>query len=102
MLIHSADPAPFWQAKDGQNERLFELMERPGRYHGPEATPTFQQIIDEQHDIFRKHPGTTFINAHLGWMGNNLGHLGRLFDELPNVNTEIGAVLAVPGPDSLR
>ena len=97
VLIHSADPAPFWQAKDAENERLFELMERPGRYHGPDARPTFEEIIAEQHNIFRKHRNTTFINAHLGWFGNDLDRLGALFDELPNVHSEIGAVLAELG-----
>ena len=51
----------------------------------------------EQHDLFRKHPGTRFISAHLGWMGNDLARLGALLDELPNLTTEIGAVLAELG-----
>jgi predicted TIM-barrel fold metal-dependent hydrolase len=97
VLIHSADPAQFWQPKDGQNERLYELIERPGRLRDPETNPPWEQIIAEQHNVFRKHPDTTFINAHLGWMGNDLGRLGDLLDELPNVNTEIGAVLAELG-----
>ena len=97
VLIHTADPAPFWQVKDKSNERLFELMERPGRYQGPDAEPTFEELLAEQHDVFRKHPDTIFINAHLGWLGNDLGRLGALLDELPNVYTEIGAVLAELG-----
>jgi uncharacterized protein len=51
----------------------------------------------EQHRVFRKHAKTRFINAHLGWMGNDLARLGTLLDELPNVYTEIGAVLAELG-----
>ena len=97
VLIHTADPAPFWQDRDDQNERLFELMERPGRYRDPDLFPPFEQIMGEQHVMFRKHPGTTFINAHLGWMGNDLARLGELMDELPNMHTEIGAVLAELG-----
>ncbi len=97
VLIHSADPAQFWLPKDGQNERLFELIERPGRIRPPDSNPPWEQIIGEQHDVFRRHPGTTFINAHLGWMGNDLARLGQLLDELPNVYTEIGAVLAELG-----
>lgn len=97
VLIHSADPAPFWQPKDGENERLYELMERPDRYRDPAENPPWAEIIAEQHDVFRKHPGTKFINAHLGWLGNDLARLGRLFDELPNVYSEIGAVLAEIG-----
>jgi uncharacterized protein len=97
VLIHSADPAPFWQPRDAANERLLELMERPGRWRDPAEHPPFEQILAEQHDVFRKHPGTTFIDAHLGWLGHDLGRLGRLLDELPNVHTEIGAVLAELG-----
>ena len=51
----------------------------------------------EQHRVFRKHPGTKFIDAHLGWFGNDLERFGKLFDELPNVYTELGAVLAELG-----
>jgi predicted TIM-barrel fold metal-dependent hydrolase len=98
VLIHSADPAQFWQPRDADNERLFELMERAGRWHDPaDGGPTFEQIIAEQHALFRRHPETTFINAHLGWFGSDLDRLGRLLDELPNVHTEIGAVLAELG-----
>ena len=49
--------------------------------------------MNEQWNMFRKHPRTTFIAAHLAWLGNDLGRLGKLLDELPNVHTEIGAVL---------
>ena len=90
-------PAPFWQPKTGENERLFELMERPGRYRDPALYPPWEQIMGEQHNVFRKHRSTTFISAHLSWMGNDLARLGRLLDELPNMYTEIGAVLAELG-----
>lgn len=97
VLIHTADPAQFWQPKDAENERLFELMERPNRRRDPSTEPSFEELLAEQHDIFRKHPETVFINAHLGWFGNDLDRLGKLFEELPNVHTEIGAVLAELG-----
>lgn len=97
VLIHSADPAPFWQAHDKENERWLELKLRPRRKRDPATGPSWEQIMKEQHNMFRKHPGTNFINAHLGWMGNDLGRLGKLMDELPNMYTEIGAVLAELG-----
>ncbi|HMB53189.1 MAG TPA: amidohydrolase family protein [Thermoanaerobaculia bacterium] len=97
VLIHTADPAPFWQPRDEGNERLLELMQRPGRYRDPAEFPSFEELIGEQHAMFRKHPETTFIAAHLGWFGNDLARLGRLLDEMPNVYTEIGAVLAELG-----
>ena len=53
--------------------------------------------MGEQWNVFRAHPGTTFIAAHLAWLGGDLGRLGDLFDELPNMYAEIGAVLAELG-----
>lgn len=97
VLVHTADPAPFWQARTGDNERLYELIEIPRRYRDPAENVPWEQLIAEQHELFRRHPRTTFINAHLGWLGNDLARLGRLLDELPNVYTEIGAVLAELG-----
>lgn len=95
VLIHSGEPAPFWAPHDRFNERWLELKEYPNRKRPPE--PSWEQIMGEQHNVFRKHPGTTFINAHLGWMGNDLARLGRLLDEIPNMYTELGAVLAELG-----
>jgi uncharacterized protein len=97
ILIHSGEPNSFWKPKDKNNERWLELKQYPSRYRDPEELPSFEEIIAEQHHIFRKHPNTTFINAHLGWFGNDLGRLGELFDELPNVYTELGAVIAELG-----
>ena len=97
VLIHTADPFQFWQKKDKNNERLYELIEKPDRYRDPATNAPFEKLLEEQHAMFRKHPRTQFIDAHLGWMGNDLARLGKLFDEMPNVNTEIGAVLAELG-----
>jgi predicted TIM-barrel fold metal-dependent hydrolase len=97
VLIHSGEPASFWQPKDRENERLLELMERPERYRNPEIVPPWEQIMAEHFNVFRRHAETTFISAHLAWMGNDLERLGGLLDELPNVYTEIGAVLAEIG-----
>lgn len=96
VLIHAADPKPFWDAIDNQNERWLELKLHPGRRYD-ETFASWETIIAEQHDVFRKHPKTTFINAHLGWYGNDLKKLGELMDKYPNMYTEIGAVIAELG-----
>ncbi len=95
VLIHTADPAPFWLPHDRYNERWFELKERPGRKQ--EGDPSWDLMIEEQWRMFRKHPETIFLNAHLGWLGNNLKLLGERLDEYPNVYTELGAVVAELG-----
>ena len=97
VLIHSADPKPFWDPMDANNERWLELKLRPGRKRGPEDPASWETIIAEQHDMFRKHPNTTFINAHFGWYANDLEKLGQLLDEIPNMYVECGAIIAELG-----
>ena len=93
VLIHTADPAEFWQPHDRYNERWLELRLRPRRIRPPDRFPPFEQIIGEQHNLFRNHPNTNFIAAHLGWLGHDLGRLGRLLDEIPNMYVGLGAVV---------
>ncbi len=97
VLIHSADPKPFWQPHDENNERWLELKVRPGRKRSDTNPAPWETIIAEQHDIFKRHTNTKFINAHLGWFGNDLGKLGELMDRYPNMYSEIGAVIAELG-----
>ncbi len=97
VLIHSADPKSFWEPHDSLNERWLELKLRPGRKRGPDNPAPWEQIISEQHDIFLKHPNTTFINAHFGWFANHLDHLSLLLDSMPNMHVEFGAVIAELG-----
>lgn len=97
VLIHSADPKSFWDDFDGDNERWLELKTRPGRKRGANNPVPWEQIIQEQHNMFKKHRNTTFINAHMGWYANNLGKLGQLLDAMPNMNVGIGAIIAELG-----
>ncbi len=97
VLIHAADPKSFWDAHNNQNERWLELKLRSRRKRDANVTGSWETIIQEQHTIFRKHKNTKFINAHLGWYGNNLAKLAELMDEMPNMYTEIGAVIAELG-----
>jgi predicted TIM-barrel fold metal-dependent hydrolase len=97
VLIHAADPKPFWDEHDEQNERWLELKVRPNRKRNENDPAPWETIIAEQHDIFKKHPNTKFINAHLGWYANDLAKLASLMDQFPNMYGEIGAVIAELG-----
>lgn len=97
VLIHSADPKPFWDEFDGDNERWLELKTHPRRKRDANNPAPWEQIIQEQHNMFKNHPKTTFINAHMGWYANDLGKLGNLLDEMPNMNVGIGAIIAELG-----
>jgi predicted TIM-barrel fold metal-dependent hydrolase len=97
VLIHAADPKSFWDDFDGDNERWLELKTHPRRKRSAQDPASWEQIISEQHHMFKKHPKTVFINAHMGWYANNLGKLSELMEEIPNMNVEIGAIIAELG-----
>ena len=93
VFIHTADPQEFWQPIDFQNERWLELALFPNRRYPSEQYPPFEQLMTERDNLLRRNPKTTFVIAHMGWHANDLGRLGKLMEELPNVHTEVGAVL---------
>lgn len=97
VLIHTADPKQFWEPMDLKNERLLELETHPGRRRGNDQPAPWLTLIGEQHNMFKKHPSTTFIAAHFGWYANDLGHLDSLLTAMPNVVVEFGAVIAELG-----
>jgi predicted TIM-barrel fold metal-dependent hydrolase len=97
VLIHSADPKPFWMPMDAKNERWLELKIHPDRKRSDTNPAPWEQIIQEQHNVFKKHPKTKFIAAHMGWYPNDLEKLGKLLDEMPNMYVEFGAVIAELG-----
>jgi len=92
VFIHTGDPAEFYKPMDYQNERWLELALFPGRRIPEGQVPRFDSLMAERDKLFRRHPKTTFVAAHLGWQANDLATLGKLLD-LPNVYTEVGAVL---------
>jgi predicted TIM-barrel fold metal-dependent hydrolase len=97
VIIHTADPKPFWQPMDATNERWLELATHPNRKRSAADPAPWDTLIAEQHRLFKNHPKTTFIAAHFGWYPNDLAKLSRLLDEMPNVVVEFGAVIAELG-----
>lgn len=96
VLIHTGEPPAFFLPVDEKNERWLELILHPSRGRLGDGLPDFDTLMAEQHAIFRRHPKTTFISAHLGWYGQDLARLGKLLDEMPNMMTELGAVIYEP------
>ncbi len=94
VFLHLGEPQEFFQPLDATNERWQEMaLFRERRFNDRERYPTFDELMGERDRMLMKHPGTTFILAHMGWHANDLGRLGKLFDKLPNLHAEVGAVL---------
>ena len=93
VFIHTADPQEFFQPIDYTNERWLELSLFSDRRYPQDKFPSFEELMTERDNLFRKHPKTTFVAAHMGWHANDLPRLAKMLDEMPNVYTEVGAVL---------
>ncbi|HKS06960.1 MAG TPA: amidohydrolase family protein [Gemmatimonadaceae bacterium] len=94
VFIHTADPQEFFKSDiNYNNERWLELALFPGRRFPPDRYPAFDSLMAQRDNLFRKHPKTKFVAAHMGWHANDLGRLGKMMTEMPNVYAELGAVL---------
>tara|TARA_B100001093_G_scaffold25211_3_gene22232 strand:- start:5418 stop:6596 length:1179 start_codon:yes stop_codon:yes gene_type:complete len=93
ILIHSGEPIAFFDKIDKYNERWLHAKQRPNSFRPSDKYPDFDLVMMEQYNMFKKNPETIFINAHMGWYGNNLSKLDEQLTSLPNVYTEFGAVI---------
>ncbi|HVX13424.1 MAG TPA: amidohydrolase family protein [Pirellulales bacterium] len=91
VIMHTADPAAFFEPIDETNERWEELHRHPDwSFFGPQW-PTRGELHDARNRIIKRHPGTTFIGAHLANDGEDLAEAGRWLDEYPNLVLEIAS-----------
>jgi predicted TIM-barrel fold metal-dependent hydrolase len=105
VLMHTADPTAFWDPVDAHNERYEELREFPdwGYHDGAwvwnprlarlerEAYPTKAELLSQRANVLARHPGTTFIGAHMGERPEDLEALARELDTHPNFYVDISS-----------
>ena len=93
VFMHTAEPQEFFRPLDHTNERWLELALFPSRRNNGPDDPTFEQLMTERNNVFRRHPKTRFIAAHFGWHANDLARAAKMLDDFPNVTVECGAIL---------
>ncbi|GAB4345683.1 MAG: hypothetical protein Kow0099_26220 [Candidatus Abyssubacteria bacterium] len=96
VLIHTADPPAYWRPVDADNPWRVVLGEMTDWvYHGRENFPSFKVLIAQRNEVLRRHPGTTFIGAHLGseaWDMDVSGVMDTL-EKFPNFFVDASAVI---------
>ena len=97
VLIHVADPVAFFDPVDETNERWEEIGEHPDWAFTSPPFPPFMHILNGLRNLVRRHHKTTFIGAHVGCYGENLGWVGKMLDECPNYYIDISARLGELG-----
>lgn len=91
VIMHTADPAAFFDPVDEKNERWEELHRHPDwSFHGPRF-PSREELHAARNRVIARHPRTTFIGAHLANDGEDLAEAGRWLDKYPNLVLEIAS-----------
>jgi uncharacterized protein len=88
VVAHIADHPSCWKPLD-------VYQERPPQYqhfnlHGKDV-PSHAELIASRNRMVAKHAKTTFIACHLGNQGHDLGALGQMLDQHPNLFLDISA-----------
>jgi predicted TIM-barrel fold metal-dependent hydrolase len=97
ILIHTADPAAFFQPIDERNERWEELHRRPDwSFYGP-SFPKREELLAALNRVIERHPKTTFLAAHVANNAEDLAEVGRWLDKYPNLYIEIASRIAELG-----
>lgn len=97
VLIHTADPAAFFEPIDERNERWEELHRRPDWSFYEPQFPKRQELLKALLRVIERHPKTTFIGAHVASDAEDLAELGRWLDKHPNLYLDIASRIAELG-----
>jgi predicted TIM-barrel fold metal-dependent hydrolase len=101
VLIHTGDPAAFFEPLDETNERLEELLAHPDWSFADERFPRLRTLLDSLEQLVTAQPAVTFIAAHLGFP-EDLGWVDRMLTSHPNFFVDTGARLAELGRQPRR
>ncbi|EMB16297.1 amidohydrolase family protein [Rhodopirellula europaea] len=85
IIIHTADPAAFFDPIDERNERWEELSRHPDwSFHGDEF-PSREELFAARNRMIAKHPNTQFIGAHIANNPEDLATVSEWMDQYPNL-----------------
>mgnify|MGYP002623640392 FL=1 len=91
VIIHTADPAAFFQRIDETNERWEELHRHPDwSFHGKEF-PSREEVLAQRNAVIKRHSATKFIGAHMANNPEDLKTVGQWLDDYPNLYVEIAS-----------
>jgi predicted TIM-barrel fold metal-dependent hydrolase len=85
VIIHTADPAAFFEPVDATNERWEELSRHPDwSFYGGDF-PSRDELLAARNRVIARHPKTQFIGAHVANNAEDLKTVGAWLDRYPNL-----------------
>lgn len=96
VLIHTSEPAAFFEPPDFSNERYEELVAH-AQFSRFGKSPSRDELMAQRERLLARHPQTHFIGAHVGMNEDDLGYAAQLLDRYPNYYVDIAAVVHALG-----
>ena len=90
-IIHSADPAAFFEPIDQRNERWEELHRHPDWSFSADKYPSRGELLAARNRVIARHPRTIFIGAHVANNPEDLATVGQWLDRYPNLYVEFAS-----------
>ncbi|MCP4887204.1 MAG: amidohydrolase [Planctomycetaceae bacterium] len=97
VIIHTADPAAFFEPIDETNERWEELSRHPDWSFYGEGFPTRLELLEARNRVIGRHPKTQFIGAHVANHSEDLQRVSEWLDKYPNLWIEPASRIAELG-----
>jgi predicted TIM-barrel fold metal-dependent hydrolase len=104
VVVHIADPMAFFDPLDERNERWEEMHAHPDWHFWPPRSEAgdagfaaFDELLAAFDRVIGRHPGTTFIGAHVGCAAEDLALVSAMLDRHPNYHVDISARMAELG-----
>ena len=97
VLIHTADPAAFFQPVDRFNERWMQLQRHPDWVFSPDKYPARDDLLAQRNRVIGRHPDTVFVGAHVANNAEDLAAVGQWLDKYPNLHLDISGRVAELG-----
>ena len=85
VIIHTADPAAFFDPIDEKNERWEELSRHPDWSFYGEGFPSRKHLFEARNRVIARHKKTQFIGAHVANNAEDLVTVQEWLDEFPNL-----------------
>jgi predicted TIM-barrel fold metal-dependent hydrolase len=90
VMVHIGDPEAFFLPIDANNERYEELAAHPDwGFYGAQYSK--YELLQQRDRVFRRHPKTTFVGAHIAENSEDLDRVSVMLDACPNVVVDISA-----------
>ena len=91
IIIHTGDPAAFFEPIDANNERFEELSRHPDWSFYGDRFPSRNELLSARNRVIQKHPDTLFIGAHMAGNPEDLETVSAWIEAMPNLYVELAS-----------